>query len=162
MNKIIEDFSNMASKYMPREGQGTTKASQIVTAVNRLIFKWYNDGDVYDNTYYLEGWENDLSSQANWLHTYCKPDTDCEGIPDVLRLVFHAQTEDDYEGILEQLAGICLVPGYLDQQNMLPAEGSIYDADGPYEFIDRYEDEYDDEYDNEYDEYDDEYDDEDY
>ena len=58
-------FEDIIHKYMPAMGEGETLASQAVTAINKLIYKWYNDGDVYDNRYSLQGWANDLSSYAN-------------------------------------------------------------------------------------------------
>lgn len=61
----FDKFEAITVKYMPDYGEGETIASQAVTAVNKLIYKWYNDGDVFDNTKYLEGWWNDLSSYAN-------------------------------------------------------------------------------------------------
>ena len=45
-------------------------ATQICTALNKLVYKWCNDGDVYDNTYGLDGWANNLSSYANWIYKY--------------------------------------------------------------------------------------------
>ena len=66
----FDKFEPIINKYMPDRGEGETMASQIVTAVNKLVYKWYNDGDVYDNTYILEGWANDLSDYANWLYKY--------------------------------------------------------------------------------------------
>ena len=61
------EFKAINSEYLPARGEGETKATQIVTAVNKLVYKWYNDGDVFDNTGALSGWANDLSSYANWL-----------------------------------------------------------------------------------------------
>ena len=62
-----DKFDGLMDKYLPMHGEGETKATQIVTAVNKLVYKWYNDGDVFDNTLHLEGWANDLSDYANWL-----------------------------------------------------------------------------------------------
>ena len=44
--------------------------AQAVTAVSKLVYKWFNDGDVYDNRFALPGWANDLSSYANWIEKY--------------------------------------------------------------------------------------------
>ena len=51
-------------------------ASQLVTAVNKLVYKWYNDGDVYDNIHSLDNWANDLSSYANWPYKYIPESSD--------------------------------------------------------------------------------------
>ena len=59
-------FKDINEKYLPDEGEGDTLASQIVIAINKLVYKWYNDGGVYDNVNSgLRGWADDLSSYAN-------------------------------------------------------------------------------------------------
>ena len=62
-------FHDINDKYLPDSGEGDNMATQTVTAVNKLVYKWYNDGDVYDNSTAsgLDGWGNDLSDYANWL-----------------------------------------------------------------------------------------------
>ena len=65
----FDKFDPLQDKYLPNRGEGDTIATQIVTAVAKLIYKWYNDGDVFDNTWYLDGWLNDLSSDR---HTACR------------------------------------------------------------------------------------------
>ena len=44
----FDKFKDVVHKYLPTVGEGDTFATQIVTAINMLIYKWYNDGDVYD------------------------------------------------------------------------------------------------------------------
>ena len=56
----FERFEPVIDRFMPLSGEGETVASQVCTAVNKLVYKWYNDGDVFDNSYELEGWCNDL------------------------------------------------------------------------------------------------------
>lgn len=131
MKKIItwKDFSNekLENKYLPESGEGETKASQVVTAVIKLVYKWFNDGDVYDNTYALSGWANDLSNYANWIEKY---------IPNasyILRKITEITTEDEY--VSETLFPLYT---YIFNENILsyfenqPKEGSIYDCDGFY------------------------------
>ena len=65
-----KEISQINDKYLPSYGEGETMATQICTVLNKLVYKWYNDGDVFDNTYELSGWANDLSSYANWLYKY--------------------------------------------------------------------------------------------
>lgn len=123
----FNDFSDETSAWLPAIGEGDNMATQIVTAVSKLIYKWYNDGDVYDNTNgYLRGWANDLSSYANWLYT--KVDAFC------LQDVFDAKTDDDYEEILKELADTFLDRDYLLEMEEEPKLGSIYDCDGPFKF----------------------------
>ena len=134
-------FYDTIDEYMPDKGQGDTLASQAVTAVNKLIYKFYNDGDVFDNSSYLRGWANDLSSYANWLYTFIKPSKD------ILDRVYVVKTENEYAWLLYDLADLVLTDSYLSQLSEKPAQGSIYDCDGPFEFIEYDDDEdYDDEY----------------
>ena len=115
-------------------GEGETRATQIVTAVTKLVYKFYNDGDVFDNTYYLEGWANDLSSYANWLYE----NTDAKRILD--RIEF-ACTEDDYTDLLADLADKLLDDEYLENMDKFMKVGSIYKCDGKFKFTENYDDE---------------------
>ena len=122
-------FKEIDDKYMPDSGEGETLASQVVTAINKLIYKWYNDGDVYDNVNSsMIGWANDLSSYANWLNKYCKPASR------ILDSIYGCSSDDEYEGILKALADKCLSEEYLETIKDEPKQGTIYDCDGPFEF----------------------------
>lgn len=125
----FDKFDSVLEKYMPERGQGDTKASQIVTAVNKLIYKWYNDGDVFDNTYHLEGWANDLSSYANWL-SY-NTDGRAYGI---LQSIKRIKSGQEYTDLLKRLADALLDPQYLSQEDKEQAVGDIYDCEGPFMF----------------------------
>lgn len=124
-----EKFEKINDKYLPNYGEGETKATQIVTAVNKLIYKWYNDGDVYDNTYYLSGWANDLSSYANWLDKYVP------SISRILHGICKCFSESDYEDLLKDLADKLLDEKFLEEQNKIEKIGSIYECRGTFEFI---------------------------
>ena len=136
-----DKFEDLINKYMPDEGEGGTLASQIVTAVNKLIYKWYNDGDVFDNVNSgLNGWANDLSSYANWLYKYAPGDT-----PHILKRIYDITDEDDYEVLLRELADNLLDENLLNSLEK-NKQGSIYDCDGPFEFNEYDEDDESDEY----------------
>lgn len=130
----FDRFDAVIEKYMPRMGQGETKASQVCTAVNKLVYKWFNDGDVYDNTYYLEGWCNDLSDYANWLDRY----TD---FGDILRRIATCDDEDDYTDLLYDLCVAALDEGYLEALNMFQKKGDIYNCTGVFRFVEDHDDE---------------------
>lgn len=132
-------FEYVNSLYLPATGEGAFRHNQIVTAVNKLVYKWYNDGDVYDNVHSgLKGWCNDLSSYANWLYK----NTD-HVVQQILEGIYDIETDDEnaYEQLLKELADRCLDLGFLhDYAGILrkvdgsdPA-GSIYDCDGPFEY----------------------------
>lgn len=123
-------FAEINKKYLSPEGEGETKASQIVTAVNKLVYKWYNDGDVFDNTYYLKGWCNDLSSYANWLYQ-----NTTNAVKLILRRISNAESHADYERILKLLADECLNQEFLSQFETEKV-GTIYDCQGWFRFVD--------------------------
>lgn len=127
-------FNRIDDKYLPPRGEGETKATQIVTAVDKLIYKWYNDGDVYDNQYFLTGWANNLSSYANWLRA-----NTTQEVARVLDGIKSCYDGDDYEDLLKRIANILLDEEYLEQESKKPKVGSIYSCDGLFEFKERYE-----------------------
>lgn len=134
-------FHNINEKYLPDSGEGETLATQTVTAINKLIYKWYNDGDTYDTTT-MEGWANDLTSFANWL------DQNIDGAGPILHKIYDLSYNDEngYERILKELADTCLEDGFLAKLNEQPKDGSVYDCDGDFVFEEYNED---DEYDEE-------------
>lgn len=134
---VFDKFEPIIDKYMPDIGEGDSLASQMVTAVNRLIYKWYNDGDVFDNNYALSGWLNDLSSFANWLYKYVK-----ETRP-ILNRIYKIKDETGYEYILLALARLVLTEDFLSKYSDKVKTGSIYRCDGPFSWVDLSE--YDDE-----------------
>ena len=140
-------FEEIYDKYLPPRGEGETMATQIDTALCKLVYKWYNDGDVYDNTRHMEGWANDLSSYANWLDKYT-------GASYILERIFECRTHEEYEHILKDLCDLLCNEEYLSMMNKREKIGSIYKCDGRFEFCD--ECEYEEEYEEDEDDYDDE------
>lgn len=133
-----DKFEELNEKYLPDRGEGSTKATQIVTAVNKLVYKWYNDGDVFDNTHYLEGWVNDLSDYANWLYHHTT-----EKAKEILNKISNCYTDSDYEDLLQKLTDELFKEEYLTKQNEFEKEFSIYDYDGKFKFVEVTEDEED-------------------
>lgn len=146
-----KEFDEANDKYLPSIGEGDNMATQICTAVNKLIYKWYNDGDVYDNTYSLTGWLNDLSSYANWLRKYVYAYE--------LDRIKYCEDDEDYEEILAYLADTYLDIKFLDTWAQYEKVGSVYNCDGPFEFITNIDEDEEEEiyWDEEDDEEDDEY-----
>jgi hypothetical protein len=140
-----DKFDSIIRQYMPNSGEGNTVASQVVTAVNKLVYKWYNDGDVFDNTHHLAGWWNDLSSYANWLHKNTHASPILEGISDCL-------TYSDYDDLLKDLADTLLNEKYLKALDKQAKDGSIYECDGIFRYVEPDEDDEDDYDDEDYDE----------
>lgn len=138
-----EKFEKLNGKYLMKVGEGETKATQTIAAINKLIYGYYNDGDVYDNTYHLEGWANDLSDYANWLYD----NTDTQKILDKISNCYN---ESDYEDLLKELADKLFDEKYLAELNKIEKDDTIYEYDGKFKFVEEVEDE-DDYYD--YDDY---------
>lgn len=136
-------FHDINDKYLPDSGEGDNMATQTVTAVNKLVYKWYNDGDVYDNSTAsgLDGWANDLSDYANWLAK------NIDGCKDILDRIFEIHYGDNgaYEDLLKDLANNCLDENLLSGLATQPKEGSIYECPGDYSFDEsrNYDEEYD-------------------
>ena len=128
----FNEFDGIYGQYLPSRGEGDTMASQIVTAICKLVYKWFNDGDVYDNRYFMNGWCNDLSSYANWLYEYINL-TELDEIETV-------KDDEEYSNLLFKIAKKCLNEDYLKQYEEEPRKGSIYKATGPFEFSEYEED----------------------
>ena len=140
-----DKYEELSDKYLPRRGEGDTLATQICTAVNKLVYKWYNDGDVYDNTHKMAGWWNDLSSYANWLARYVP------GAKEILDRIYVCSTHGEYEHILKDLTDLCFDESDMKRRNRMETNGTVYNCVGDYVFSDKYEDEDEDEYDEDYD-----------
>ena len=132
----FDKFDAITDKYLPERGEGSNRASQAVTAVCKLVYKWYNDGDVYDNTCNMTGWANDLSSYANWLARYA-------GVKQILDGIWECADGEAYERILAGLADAVLDAEKLEHMSELPTVGSVYECDGEYRFEERYEEDED-------------------
>ena len=129
MNKVdwgyYKRFEELNERYLPDTGEGDTRATQACTAINKLVYKWYNDHDVFDNAHSgLVGWANDISSYANWLYVFF----DC----DFLKDVYNCAEDDEYELLLQKTADF--VFSKLDDVANSPKVGSVYECEGPFEF----------------------------
>ena len=120
-------FEAVDEKYLPARGEGDTIATQITTAVSKLVYKWYNDGDVFDNTYKLGGWCNDLSSYANWLYK------NVEETRPILERIRKIKNEGEYEDMLLDLCNTVQTLEFLADKETEKV-GSVYECDGPFEF----------------------------
>lgn len=132
-----DKFEVLIDKYMPPSGEGETKASQIVTAINKLVYKWYNDGDVFDNTHYLEGWANDLSDYANWLYYYTSKE-----VQTILNKIEDCENNSEYEDLLQELADKLLNEEYLKEKSKQEKMFTIYDCDGKFKYEEETKEDY--------------------
>lgn len=134
----FDKYDDVMEKYLPTEGEGETKATQIAVCVSKLVYKYYNDGDVFDNTHGLEGWANDLSDFANWLYYHTTDNAE-----NILNKILICANESDYEDLLKELADELLQEDYLVEQNKIEKEKTVYDCVGKFKFVEQdAEDEY--------------------
>lgn len=126
-------------KYLLSRGEGDNMATQIITAINKLIYKWYNDGDVFDNTYYLDGWGNDISSYANWLAKYV------DGASEILNRIKIITSESEYEFLLKDLYDKFFDEKLLANYEQIEKVDSVYKCKGEFVY-EEYNDEEDDEW----------------
>lgn len=126
--------------YLPDYDDGENRASQAVTALCRLTYKWFNDGDVFDNNYYMSGWANDISGSANRLYEYM-PETQ-----DILNKIRTVSSDREYEDLLEELTNVVLKRDRLKELEGLAKEGDAYDESGPFSFNENYDDDEEEDY----------------
>ena len=130
----------LIEKYLPSMGDGDNQATQAVTALCKLTYKWFNDGDVYDNHYYLQGWANDISGSANWLYN---------NIPitqSLLMEIKYIHSEKEYEDLLDELENVVLKEELLAELEKKSKVGSAYSEHGPFSFDDSIDEDDEDEY----------------
>lgn len=133
MSKIKWDdfyqFSRYTDKYLPDYGEGETKATQTSTALNKLVYKWFNDGDVFDNTHILQGWANNISDEANWIYH------NIPGADVILERISTIYSKEGYTELLYDLCKLIAIPEFLEELDKEPKIGTVYNCDGPYEFL---------------------------
>ena len=114
-------YSILTNKYLPEDGQGENKASQLVTAANKIIYGWYNNGDT------ISGNGNDLTSYANWIDKYIKE-------PEIRKIL-----KDDYivyndtyylSEVILPLIRFVFREDFLEVLASQEIEGDIYECSG--------------------------------
>jgi hypothetical protein len=79
---ILREYADAVFQpYFVREGEGETKASQLVTACCKIVYRYYNDGDRYDRA------SGGLGTYSAWIRKHC----------------FKLKTSDNYEEKLKYL-----------------------------------------------------------
>lgn len=54
IDKLSESIENLRSKYVPDMGAAETRGGEIIRALDRLTYRFYNDGDKVDEGYGIE------------------------------------------------------------------------------------------------------------
>ena len=123
-NSLTDENSSygiLTNKYLPSEGQGENKASQLVTATNKIIYGWYNNGDT------ISGNGNDLTSYANWIDRHIKEHKKKKILKDD-----HIDYNDTYylSEIILPLIKFVFREDFLEKLASQEIEGSIYNCEG--------------------------------
>ena len=114
-------YSILTDKYLPSEGQGENKASQLVTATNKIIYGWYNNGDT------ISGDGNDLTSYANWIDRHIKEPE----IRKILKDDFIDYIDTCYlDEIILPLIKFVFREDFLEELASQEIEGDIYECSG--------------------------------
>ena len=114
-------YSILTDKYLPSDGQGENKASQLVTAANNIIYGWYNNGDT------ISGDGNDLTSYANWIDRHIREPE----IRKILKGDFIDYNDTYYlSEIILPLIKFVFREDFLEGLAAQEIEGDIYECDG--------------------------------
>ena len=125
----VDEYAKVLDQYLPASGEGDTMATQVATAVSRIGYHWFNDGDTI--------WTDECQSCADWLYKNVR------GFDTVIRALNkqpfagEQSLEDDderYSDIYgDKLKKLLDVSVNLDLEwlNEEPAEGSFFDCEGP-------------------------------
>ena len=62
-------FEELCDKYVPAWGKANTIGGEILRAINRIVYRYYNDGDTID--WYYGGNYNLLRACDTFLKAYC-------------------------------------------------------------------------------------------
>lgn len=54
IDKLSESIENLRSQYVPGMGAAETRGGEIIRALDRLTYRFYNDGDKVDEGYGIE------------------------------------------------------------------------------------------------------------
>jgi len=131
------------NRLMPSMGKANTAAGEIIRALNRILYRWYNDGDKINEGYGRET----CNPAARYLMEKC-PDGIGEKIS---RMWQEYMLDSEYEEALVDMADMLLNWIMTTDLDKVPNNEDMLDWRDPNEDRDDYDDEYDDEDDYDYD-----------
>jgi hypothetical protein len=138
-SQYIEEFKRLNSEYVPHEGKSDNVLGEMVRALTRLAYRFWNDGDRYFEGY---GTETTGSDEA-YLETDCP-------LSDEFAPILIGMIKGDYENGLSQLLDTLFAheaefDAWANEENTKDSRSEYEPAfDGNY---DDDEDDYEDEYD---------------
>ena len=132
-------FDEFFDKYVPINGSADTLGGEIVRAINRIVYRYYNDGDTVDR--YCGNEYNHLRACDTFLKTYCPA---YHSLSNVKELEYEKNLCDRLKKVLDYLVAnpnVFEIPNSTDCIANAPYEPWEYDDDEDYDYDDD-EDEY--------------------
>lgn len=125
----FDKFNKVLDIYMPDQGEGNSVASQIATAVAKIAYRWFNDGDTVSSSWAVQSGtdEGGMSQFANWLFTNIGESR--QMFRDWLEKFDNESVSDsEYEDFLYDVCQNLLDPDLLDGYSTEPKRDSIYNV----------------------------------
>lgn len=115
-----DQFEDILNRYLPEDGQGETRAEQTVTAINKLVYAFYNNDAVIADA--LPEYDPDLKSYATWLRKH----TSSRAVLLLVKLE-DAEDLDSYAEYLYELTDYLLDEPKLRTLSKYNTVGDIYE-----------------------------------
>ena len=132
-------FDELCDKYVPINGNADTLGGEIVRAINRIVYRYYNDGDTVDR--YCGNEYNHLRACDTFLKTYCPA---YHSLSSINELEYEKNLCDRLKKVLDYLIAnpnVFEIPNSTDCIANAPYEPWEYDDEEDYDYDDD-EDEY--------------------
>ena len=133
-------FDEFFDKYVPINGSADTLGGEILRAINRIVYRYYNDGDTVDRYYGNE--YNHLRACDTFLNTYCPA---YHSLSNINELEYEKNLCDRLKKVLDYLIAnpnVFEIPNSTDCIANAPYEPWEYDDDEDYDYDEDDEDEY--------------------
>lgn len=95
-------FNDLFHKYVPGMGKAETLAGEILRAVAKIGYRYYNDGDIAWQGYGRET----VNPAVRFLQSVCESENLTEAFVEVVEMLFDGEFtgEDGYEYLIDSLA----------------------------------------------------------
>lgn len=126
------EYENLWRRLVPAEGKASTVAGEVLRAVSRLYYRWYNDGDRIQVR--LGEWVAVSAIKAfKYLYQFHEPVSGFS-TKDLMENIVFAATEEDYELALER--ALDTIIEWAAKQPNTPNEDDFLDKkfDGAFDF----------------------------
>ena len=98
--KYQKEYDELWERLVPSEGKAVTKAGEVLRAVSRIYYRWFNDGDRLQPV--LSEWVAVSAIKAfKYLYQFRDPDSGFS-TKELMENIVFAATEEDYELALER------------------------------------------------------------